>query len=453
MTLTKNDIIPLTITALSNDGNGVGRYEGMAVFVPFTCVGDALRVRVVKVCKTHAFGIVESLVAAGEGRVEPDCEIYGKCGGCALAHLDYSAELKAKRQFVEDAMRRLGGIETPVQPVLASPERLRYRNKVQYPLTMQSGTVEYGFYAGRSHRVVACRDCRLQPELLNKIAAQLCMLLTRYGVTVYNEETHSGTARHIYLRYAESTGKVLVCLVINDTRLPAAGEICAALCETFPQIETIVLNCNTARTNVILGRHCITLTGDGVLHDTMCGVPVELTPHTFYQVNTRAAEQLYRTAARLAALQPHETLLDLYCGAGTIGLSMAHMCSKLIGVEIVADAVESAKHNAAKMGVEHAEFFCADAGEAAARLAQQGLRPDVIVLDPPRKGCDEPTLRAVCDMQPSRIVMISCNPATAARDIAALSAAGYAPDTIQPADLFPLTKHVEVCILMSRVER
>ena len=451
MPLVKNQIIPLTIDALSSDGNGVGRFEGQAVFVPFAAVGDVLSVKVVKIRKSYAFGIVESVLTPGTGRIPADCPIFGRCGGCCFRHLSYEAALAAKQGFVADALRRIGGLDVPVRDILPSPQTERYRNKVQYPLFLAGdGSVQAGFYASRSHRPLPCGDCLLQPGLLNRIAATLCALLTQYHISVYDEQAHRGLARHIYLRHAVTNGSVLVCLVCNGRSLPHAQDICAALVKAHPEVESVVLNINTHKTNVITGKECITLYGPGVLHDTMRGVPVALGPLSFYQVNTEGANRLYGVAADFAAPGPEDTLLDLYCGAGTIGLSMAEHCGRLIGVEIVPEAVESARRNAAAMGVEHVEFFCADAGTAAQKLAADGLLPNIVVLDPPRKGCDEPTLKAVLAMAPQRIVMVSCNPATAARDLKYLSQHGYAVQAVQPVDMFPRTKHVECAALLCR---
>lgn len=453
--LSKNQFIPLAIEALSSDGNGVGHFEGQAVFVPFSAAGDVLRVKVVKVCKSYAFGIIEEILTPGEGRIVPDCPIFGKCGGCSLRHLSYETELAEKQRFVQDAMQRIGGLHLPVQPILPAPCAERYRNKVQYPLfRAPDGSVCAGFYAGRSHRPVPCADCRLQPALLNRIAQTVCALLTQYHVPVYDEQTHRGLVRHLYLRHAVTTDRVMVCLVCNGQRLPHAEAICTALRERYPEIETIVLNINTRRTNVITGDKNSVLFGSGVLPDTMSGVPVALDPLSFYQVNTRGAEQLYAVAAQFAAPEEKDTLLDLYCGAGTIGLSVMKRagCARLIGVEIVPEAVESARRSAAEMGLENTEFLCADAGTAAQKLAGQGLSPDIIMLDPPRKGCDAATIDAVCAMEPRRIVMVSCNPATAARDIALLAGKGYVPQKVQPVDMFPRTRHVEMVGLMFRAK-
>ena len=451
MSVKKNQIIPLQITSLSSDGNGVGRYNGMAIFVPFTAVGDEADVRVVKVCKHHAFGIIETLHQPGADRETPVCPIFSKCGGCQFQHLTYHAELDAKEQFVRDAMLRIGDIDHPVSPILPSPLSARYRNKVQYPLTQdESGAVIAGFYAGRSHRVIPCTDCILQPRLLNEIARTLCALLTQYHISVYREETHAGLVRHLYLRHAITTNQVLVCLVCNGNQLPHSEEICRDLIAQHPEVCSIVLNVNRQQTNVITGLQCISLFGNGLLADEMAGVPVELGPLSFYQVNTRGANQLYSVVQTFAELTGKELLLDLYCGAGTIGLSMAAQCQKLIGVEIIPQAVESARQNAERMGVRHAEFFCADAGQAAQRLAAQSLHPDVIVLDPPRKGCDSATLQAVLQMNPPKIVMVSCNVSTAARDVRFLCENGYQVQAIQPVDMFPRTKHVEAVIGLMR---
>lgn len=451
MTLQKNKIIPLTIESLSSDGSGVGHYEGEAVFVPGTAPGDSLQVRIVKDCKRYAFGIVAELLSPGPGRVEPDCPVCRPCGGCCFRHLSYEAELTAKQSFVADAFSRIGGLEIPMLPILPSPLPMRYRNKVQYPVALSpEGHIITGFYAGRTHSVIPCEDCLLQPEILNQIALETCRLLEQYKVTVYNEKIGKGLVRHIFLRQGYHSGEILLCLVANGRSLPHSREICAALQTKFSAIVGIVLNVNTKRTNVITGQENLLLSGREFLRDTLCGVPVELGPLSFYQVNTPGAEQLYGIAREFADLKPGDKLLDLYCGMGTIGLSMAADCSQLIGVEIIPEAVESARRNAVAMGVQNARFFCADAGQAAAKLAAEGLAPDCIVLDPPRKGCDQITLDAVLKMAPPTLVMVSCNPATAARDVRYLADHGYTPQKVQAVDMFARTRHVECVLLMSK---
>ena len=455
MPLQKNQLLEVTIERLSNDGSGVAHSaDGEAVFVPNTAPGDKARVKIVKDCKRYAFGILDEVLVPSPDRVEVDCPAAGPCGGCSLRHLSYEAELRAKHDNVEDAFRRIGGLDVPIYPTLPSLEVDRYRNKVQFPVGWdKNGLPCIGFYAGRTHRIVPCPDCKLQPGVLNEIGNTLCAFFAAHGIQPYDEESGKGLVRHIFLRRGVHSGQIMVCLVCTKPRLPHSDELVAALTERFPAIATILLNVNAKNTNVILGEETLTLSGPGYLEDTLCGVPVRLGPLSFYQVNTLAAEQLYGIAAQYARLTPSDVLLDLYCGMGTIGLSMAAHCRELIGVEIVPEAIESAKANAARMGEDIAarsRFFCADAGQAATRLAAEGLRPDVIVLDPPRKGCDEATLSAVVQMAPRRVVYVSCNPTTAARDSKWLEEQGYRVEKVQPVDLFPRTKHVECVIALSK---
>ena len=457
MPLQKNQILTLRIERLSSDGSGVAHSaDGEAVFVPGTAPGDEARVRIVKDCGRYAFGILDELLTPSPDRIPVDCPVAGPCGGCSLRHLDYAAELRAKQESVLDAFRRIGGLEVPVLDILSSPEVDRYRNKVQFPVGLdKNGVPCIGFYAGRTHRIVPCPDCKLQPGVLNEIGNALCAFFAQQGIRPYDEQSGKGLVRHIFLRRGAHSGQIMVCLVCTRAKLPHAEQLCAALREQFPAISTILLNVNAKNTNVILGSENHILYGPGYIEDTLCGVPVRLGPLSFYQVNTLAAERLYGVAAQYAQLTPDETLLDLYCGMGTIGLSMADQCRELIGVEIVPEAIESAKANAARMGetvAAKSRFFCADAGRAATQLAAEGLHPDIVMLDPPRKGCDEATLSAVVRMAPRRVVYVSCNPATAARDAAWLEKNGYHAEKVQPVDLFPRTKHVECVIALSKGE-
>ena len=457
MPLQKNQLLTLRIERLSNDGSGVAHSsEGEAVFVPGTAPGDEAQVRIVKDCGRYAFGILDKLLTPSPDRIPVDCAVAGPCGGCSLRHLDYAAELRAKQESVADAFRRIGGLDVPVLDALPSPEVDRYRNKVQFPVGRdKDGAPCIGFYAGRTHRIVPCPDCKLQPGVLNAIGNTLCAFFAAHGIQPYDEERGNGLVRHIFLRRGAHSGQIMVCLVCTRPKLPHSDELVALLREKFRDIATILINVNAKKTNVILGEESVTLYGPGCIEDTLCGVPVRLGPLSFYQVNTLAAERLYGIAAEYAQLEPDDVLLDLYCGMGTIGLSMANHCRELIGVEIIPEAIDSAKANAARMGdavAAKSRFFCADAGEAAARLAAEGLRPDVIMLDPPRKGCDETTLSAVVQMSPRRVVYVSCNPSTAARDAAWLGQHGYRAEKVQPVDLFPRTKHVETVVLLSKGE-
>lgn len=457
MPLQKNQVLTLTIERLSNDGSGVAHSpDGEAVFVPGTAPGDEADIRIVKDCGRYAFGILDTLHTPSPDRIPVDCAVAGPCGGCSLRHLDYAAELRAKQENVVDAFRRIGGLDVPVLDALPSPEVDRYRNKVQFPVGRdKNGVPCIGFYAGRTHRIVPCPDCKLQPGILNDIGNALCSFFGAHGIQPYDEASSKGLVRHIFLRRGAHSGQIMVCIVCTRAKLPHSAELVEQLTAQFPDIATVLVNVNPRNTNVILGTETHTLCGPGFIEDTLCGVPVRLGPLSFYQVNTLAAEQLYGIAAEYAQLQPDDLLLDLYCGMGTIGLSMVDRCRSLIGVEIVPEAIDSAKANAARMGeavAARSRFFCADAGKAASQLAAEGLHPDVIVLDPPRKGCDEATLSAVVAMSPRRVVYVSCNPSTAARDAKWLETQGYRTEKVQPVDLFPRTKHVECVIALSKGE-
>ena len=454
MPLQKNQILTLRIERLSSDGSGVAHSaDGEAVFVPGTAPGDEARVRIVKDCGRYAFGILDELLTPSPDRIPVDCPVAGPCGGCSLRHLDYAAELRAKQESVLDAFRRIGGLEVPVLDILPSPDVDRYRNKVQFPVGIdKNGVPCIGFYAGRTHRIVPCPDCKLQPSVLNEIGNALCAFFAQQVIRPYDEQSGKGLVRHIFLRRGAHSGQIMVCLVCTRAKLPHAEQLCTALRGQFPAISTILLNVNAKNTNVILGSENHILYGPGYIEDTLCGVPVRLGPLSFYQVNTLAAERLYGVAAQYAQLTPDDTLLDLYCGMGTIGLSMLPDCRRLVGVEVVPQAVDGAKETAARLGLaaDKADFRCQDAGAAAAQLAAEGARPDVIVVDPPRKGCDEATLTAIADMAPRTVVMVSCNAATAARDTRWLVEHGYKAEEVQPVDLFPRTKHVECVVKLVR---
>ncbi len=443
----KNDLVPLTITDITNEASGVGRYEGMAVFVPGAAVGDQLEVRIVKVLKSYAYGKIEQIVRPSSDRIEDGCGVSRKCGGCSLRHISYEAECRIKQNWVTEHFRRIGGLDPTILPILPSPSLCGYRNKAQYPIRRSpEGQVQIGFFAPRSHRVVENHFCDLQPCFFGEILELVQNFLETYHISIYDELSHQGLVRHLFLRWGEQTGQIMVCLVINGKDLPHADSLIQILTKAFPQIASIQLNCNTAKTNVILGPNCRVLYGSPVILDILCGVKVALSPLSFYQVNRSGAEKLYRIAADFAGLTGKELLLDLYCGAGTIGLSMAHLAREVIGVEIVKEAVENAKENARRGKIENARFFCDDAAGAARSLAAEGLRPDVVILDPPRKGCDRSLLETIGQMAPERIVMISCNSATAARDTAILCQNGYQAVQLQAVDMFPRTAHVE-CVV------
>lgn len=447
--MTKNDITELEITALTSEGSGIGKHNGMAVFVPKTAVGDVIEARIVKVLKNYAYGIIERIVTPSPDRVDNDCPAFGKCGGCVYRHITYAAELAAKEQIVRDAFKRLGGLSPEFLPICGSEQTERYRNKLQMPLSKtDDGKIISGFFSERTHRVVPVDDCKLQPEIFSNIVEFVKQECQKLKISIYNEQAHEGVLRHVYLRRGHASGELCAVLVAKR-KVPEFKRLAAELSREFPEIRGVVLNINPDKTNVILGEREIVLSGNADITDKMCGISVEIAPKSFYQVNTPQAEKLYLQAAEFA--EPNgKTLLDLYCGIGTIGLSLAAQADRVIGAEIVPEAVENARQNALRNGLSNAEFICADASEAAAELVQRGLKPDVILLDPPRKGCDEQTLSACVKMNPERIVMISCNPATAARDCKFLSENGYSIEKARAFDLFPRTRHVECVVLMSK---
>lgn len=445
----KNDIVNLEIIGLTSEGSGIGKYEGMAVFVPKTAVGDVCDVRIVKVLKSYAYGITERIITPSPDRIENDCPVFGKCGGCVYRHITYTAELSAKEHIVRDAFERIGGLHPEFLPICGAENTERYRNKLQMPFAKtESGEITAGFFSQRTHRVVPIKDCKLQPAIFSEIAGFIKGECKTLKISVYNERLHEGVLRHVYLRRGSSSGEICAVLVAKR-KVPEFKRLAAELMRRFPDITGVVLNINPDKTNVILGERETTLCGKPDINDAMGGVSVEIAPKSFYQVNTPQAEKLYAQAAEFA--EPRgKTLLDLYCGIGTIGLSMAKEAERVIGAEIVPEAVENARRNAEKNGFENAEFICADASEAAEKLAERGLAPDVILLDPPRKGCGEETLAACVKMNPERIVMISCNPATAARDCKLLSESGYSVKCVRAFDLFPRTRHVECIVLMAK---
>ena len=445
----KNDIITLEITALTSEGSGIGKHEGMAVFVPKTAVGDVIEARIVKVLKSYAYGIIERITMPSPDRIENDCPAFGKCGGCVYRHISYTAELSAKERIVRDAFERIGGLNPEFLPICGSELTERYRNKLQMPFARtDSGDIISGFFSERSHRVIAIDDCRLQPEIFSEITNAVKRLCKELRISIYNEQKHEGVLRHVYLRKGNASGEICA-VIVAKRKIPEFAKLAAELTRKFPAIKGVVLNLNPDRTNVILGEREITLCGTPDISDEMCGVRFDISPKSFYQVNTPQAEKLYAQAAEFA--EPSgKTLLDLYCGIGTIGLSMAGTAEKIIGAEIVHEAVENARKNALQSGFNNAEFICADAAEAAARLAEDGLRPDVILLDPPRKGCSAETIAACVKMSPDRIVMISCNPATAARDCKLFSEIGYKVEKVRAFDLFPRTRHIECVVKLTK---
>ena len=451
MELKKNDQIQLHIDGLTSEGAAVGHYHGIAVFVRGGVPGDELTVHIIKTAKRYAIGIIQAITVPSPTRIVSDCAVSSRCGGCSFRNMDYAEELRYKQQRVEDALARIAHLSVTFKPVIGAAQTEGYRNKAQYPVSIENGELHAGFYAYKSHRIIPCDSCRLQPPVFRQCLDAFAVWVKEAGITAYDEKTGKGLLRHIYLRRAAATGELMACAVINGTHLPDQ----ALLIEQLTAIEgmrSICVNINRADSNVILGDTTEVLWGSETITDELLGKRFAISPNAFYQVNHAQCERLYAKAAEYAALTGTETLVDLYCGAGTIGLTMAESAKQLFGIEIVPQAIENARHNAAVNGVTNAEFFCGDAADGAAELKRRGICPDVVVLDPPRKGCSPELLHTVASMQPQRIVYVSCDSATLARDLALLDEIGYAVQEVTPVDMFPRTPHVEAVCLMSRVK-
>ena len=445
--LEKNKVYRARIEGYTSEGLGVARIDGQAVFVHRALRGEDCDVLLLKVLKNAAFGKVVKVHEPSPHRVEPDCPYYGKCGGCDFRHMDREEELYAKKTRMQDALRRIGGSDVQVEEILAG-ERLHYRNKSQFPIAAD-GTV--GFYKARSHRVIPVENCLLQKVDTNNVQLKFDRYIRLYNVSCYDERTRQGLLRHLYVR-SNGAGESLVCIFANGRELPHEAELVALLREASPRIVGVVLGVNTQPTGAILGKEYRTLWGTDVLTDELCGLTFRLSVPSFYQVNREMAEVLYAKAVEFAALTGTETVLDLYCGAGTITQVMARHAGRVIGAEIVPEAIEDAKANAERNGVENVEFFCGDASAVAADFAAKGLRPDVICVDPPRKGLAPEVVRAAAQMAPRRIVYVSCDPATLARDVKLFATEGYGAVRAAAVDMFPGTANVESVVALERRE-
>lgn len=445
----KNKLPPplsLPIQGYGSEGQGVARLpDGMTSFVTGALRGETCLVQLDKVGKTCAWGHVTAVESPSPARREPDCPYYEACGGCALRHMSYDEELEFKRQKVQDCLTRIGGCDTPVSVIYGAKNTQRYRNKAQFPI---SGSA-IGFYAARTHAVTDVEDCLLQPEPCARLRRALKDYMTACHVPAYDERTGGGLLRHLYVR-ANRAGESLCCLLCNGKALPREEELVRSLRAAEPGLKGVVLGINEKKTNVILGESYRTLWGQDYLMDEMCGLSFRLSVPSFYQVNTPQAEILYGLALDFAALTGEETAVDLYCGTGTITLCLARKAKRVIGAEIVPEAIADAKENAARNGLANAEFFCGDASDVAARFAAEGVRPHVITVDPPRKGLAEEVAASIAQMSPERVVYVSCDPATLARDVKRFAGQGYRVQRAAAVDLFPRTPHVESVVLLAK---
>lgn len=447
----KNASLTLEITGYTAEGMGVARWEGRVVFIPGTILGERWEVQLLKVKTNVAWGRAVRLLAPSPERVALDCPLAGRCGGCQYRHMTYEEELRAKRQRVQDALSRVGGVSLELPQVLGAEAPLRYRNKVQFPVAQEKRGLAVGYYRARSHDVLDVDDCLLQPEAVTTLRRAFKGWMERYRVPAYDEGTCQGLIRHLYVR-TNQAGEALCCVVANGTRLPHAPELVQSLRQAVPTLAGLVLNTNTKDTNVILGPNYRTIWGRDFLEERLCGMTFRLSVPSFFQINRAQTERLYAQALEFAGLTGRETVLDLYCGIGTISLALAQRAGQVIGAEIVPEAVQDAQANAARNQVPNARFLCGDAGEAAFQLAAEGVRPQVICVDPPRKGLALEVPEILASMAPERIVYVSCDPATLARDVKRFGELGYPAVKAQAVDLFPRTAHVETVVLLSKGE-
>ena len=445
--LEKNKIYEAEICDYTAEGQGVARIEGCAVFIPNAIVGERCRVRIENAKKTWASGKLVEILEKSPHRVQRECPISSSCGGCDFWHMNYEEETRLKADRVRQALNRIGGEALAELPILSAPSCYGYRNKAQYPVSSQKGRAFAGFFRAGTHSVVENKRCLILPEETDRVKELVLDYVNQYRITTYDEKTGKGLLRHIYVRRGAVSGQVLVCLVVNGRKLPHVDDLIARL-QTVPGFTTLVLSVNTKAGNTVLGDEFIALCGPGYIEDTLCGLNFRLSPRSFYQVNHHQAQRLYDAAITQAQITKDDLVLDLYCGVGTITLAMAKAAGKVIGVEVVEQAVLDARENAIRNNIENAEFFCADAGKAALELEKQGIHPDVVVVDPPRKGLNQDAIDAMAAMSPRRIVYVSCDPATLARDVALLKEKGFRLQSAQAADLFPRCAHVEsICVL------
>lgn len=451
--LKKNDQVEVTIEDIGSEGEGIGRYEGYTLFVKDTAIGDRALVQVTKAGKSYGYARLTRLITPSQYRVEPRCPIAAKCGGCQLQHIDYQKQMEFKVNKVRSCLTRIGGFkEFMMEPICGMEEPYYYRNKSQFPVGRnKDGSIAIGFYAGRTHSIIDTTHCYIGAEVNSEILAFLRSFIERYHIEPYNEATHQGLLRHILTRIGYSTGEIMVCLVINGTRLPHTEELIQGLLK-IGGMKSICLNVNQEKTNVILGEQIIPLWGEPYITDYIGTIRYRISPLSFYQVNPVQTKKLYDIALEYADLQGEETVWDLYCGIGTISLFLAQKAKRVYGVEIIPQAIQDARENARRNNIENAEFFVGAAEDVLPnKYKEENIHADVIVVDPPRKGCEQSLLDTILAMAPQRVVYVSCDPATLARDLKYLCERDYKLVKVRAVDQFPHSVHVESVTLMSRV--
>lgn len=448
----KNEIITLTFEDLTHQGNGVGKVNGYPLFVPYGLPGEEAKVLVVKVNKKFGFGKLLEVTKPSPERVEPPCHVFFKCGGCQIQHMSYDMQLKMKHNQVKNVMRKIAHLDhVPVHTPIGMEDPWRYRNKVSIPVGEHKGELITGFYRMRSHDIIKDMDtCVVQDEVNDRMVEAVRRIADKLGIEAYDEQKHTGVLRHIMVRTGRQTGDVMIVIITRTEKLPHQDQLIKELTETYPNINSIMHNINPKQTNVILGEETKLLYGEEYIYDTIGDIRFAISAKSFYQVNPPQTTKLYDKALEYANLDGHETVIDAYCGIGTISLFLAQKAKKVYGVEVVPEAIEDAKKNAKLNGMTNTEFVVGQAEKVMPWWKAQGLRPDVIVVDPPRKGCEPEFLEAMLGMEPKRIVYVSCNPSTLARDLRILEDGGYETKEVQPVDMFPQSMHIEAVTWLER---
>ncbi len=445
----KNDSVTLTIDDIGTDGQGIGKYEGMAVFVQGALPSEEVQAKIILVKKSYAVGKLMEILSPSPARVQPPCRVFSKCGGCTLQHMAYPAQLEYKQARVQDCVKRIGKLDIPVLFPLPSVAEYRYRNKAAFPAQQQNGNVSIGLYAAHSHNVVDIDDCKIQHSNIAVALSQLRVWIVKYGIGIYDEQTHTGLLRHVVFR-SNKAGDIMLILVINGKDLPFQKELFALFKFVLPQVKSIVLNHNTTDTNVILGEHSTGILGCDFFFETVLDLEFKVSPGSFLQVNTPQAEALYKNLEKELGVRSSDTALDLFCGAGMITLMLAKQARFAYGIEVVDAAVENAQFNAQLNEIENAAFFSGDALEVLPKVTAQETHIDIVTVDPPRKGLTQPLIDAIVGISPRAVGYVSCDPATMARDLAYFAEKGYVASSIQPVDLFPQTTHVECVTVLKK---
>ena len=449
--LKKNMIIPVEIEGYTSEGYGVAKPNGHVVFIKGALQGEICQIKILKAGKNVSYGKIESIIHPSPHRVEPSCPSFGKCGGCSLLHMDYNEELGYKKQVVENALLRIGKTDIPVSAIHGSPDTEFYRNKVIYNIQRdKSGKIIYGFYRQRSHDVVPGKDCVIGFREADCICQTVTSWMEKFRIPAYDPITRTGLIRHVFVRRGMNTKEIQVGIVSKEQNIPEIDYLMQSICSSCDNVKSIILNVNKSTGNTVLAGEFYTVFGNDYISDILCGLKFDLSLRSFFQINPKQAENLYNKAIEYADLTGKETVLDLYCGTGTITLCLAKQAKNVIGAEIVPEAIENAKENAVKNSITNAEFYCADASQIAANLLADGLKPDVITVDPPRKGLSADVIKSVSEMSPERVVYISCDPGTLSRDINIFSSFGYQPVKAECFDMFPRCSHVETVVWMSR---